>query len=205
MAPITALAFLLSGLGLWRASPGRFLGSLGLDAEERSDRLFQGLAALVLVIALLSAGSRLFGWRSNLDLLIFEESPGTAVHTSMALGTATTFLLLGMALLMARAKRPTGLFQSLALLGALLGWLGFSHYLFGGEPLLPYAQMAVHTSLLFLILTAGILAVRADIGLAALLTASTAGGTIARRLVPDAIFAPMIFGWLRLQGQYAGW
>src|ERR1043166_4056545 len=65
--------------------------------------------------------------------------------------------------------------------------------------------MAMHTAMTFLLLSVGILCARTDGGLIALLLTDSAGGASARRLLPPALFVPFILGWLRLQGQYAGW
>ncbi|HVI06232.1 MAG TPA: ATP-binding protein, partial [Sphingomicrobium sp.] len=96
-------------------------------------------------------------------------------------------------------------FQSLAIAGGLVAWLGFSHYVYGGQPLLPYTQMAIHTAVCFLLLSVGILCTRPEIGLVALLTNSGPAVTIARGLIPAVFVMPFIIGWLRLQGQRAGW
>ncbi|HLL78078.1 MAG TPA: ATP-binding protein, partial [Ktedonobacteraceae bacterium] len=101
------------------------------------------------------------------------------------------------------ARRFFGAFQAACLLAAMIAWLGFSHYIYGGEPLLPYTKMAFHTAMLFLLLSAGILCARADEGLVALLRSDGAGGVIARRLVPAAIVGPVVLGWLSLEGQRA--
>jgi PAS domain S-box-containing protein len=91
------------------------------------------------------------------------------------------------------------------MLAGVIAWVGFSRHVYGGEPLLSYAQMAVHTAAAFLLLSAGILCSQADQGLMALVQSDSAGGRIARRLLPAALLVPLVFGWLRLQGQLAGW
>src|SRR5262249_18443098 len=53
--------------------------------------------------------------------------------------------------------------------------------------------------------SAGLLCTRMDWGLMALLVDDSAGGVMARRLLPPALLVPLVFGWLRLQGEHAGW
>src|SRR5215471_3331607 len=123
----------------------------------------------------------------------------------MSPATATAFLLLSSAALLSTTRRFKYLMQGLALTGGLIAWLGFSHFLYGGKPLLPFVQMAVHTAVSFLLLCVAILRSRPDLGILKLIVSDTAGGVIARRLVPASLVLPWLLGWLRLRGQRAGW
>ena len=78
----------------------------------------------------------------------------------------------------------------------LVGWLGLSRYVFGGETLFAFADMAVHTALLILLLCAGALTLRTDAGIAALLASDGVGGGMARRLLPAAVIVPLVAGAL---------
>lgn len=206
MSPLTALTFALAGAALW-------IGAVPVDPRHRpaahhgaGRRWFLGVGgaaiALMGLYRLLDYG---FGWNLNIDQLgLIDRSPAAGSGLSlMAPATASGFLLLGSALLLVPARRFFGMFQAACLLAAMIAWLGFSHYIYGGEPLLPYTKMAFHTAMLFLLLSAGILCTRADEGLVALLRSDGAGGVIARRLVPAAIIGPVVLGWLRLEGQRA--
>src|SRR5438270_13209085 len=66
-----------------------------------------------------------------------------------------------------------------------------------------HAGMAVHTCLVFVILSLGALSLRPKVGLVATVTAADAGGQLARRLLPAAL-VPLVLGWMRWQGQRAG-
>ena len=211
MSPLTALTFALTGVALWSAINARTALPDNL-AEDRRKAVWrflaQGCAGIVTIIGLFRLCAYLLHWNFAPDQLWFHESSRTGavpIPARMAPGTALNFLLLGLALVLSNRPRYTGAFQFPALAAGLLGWAGFSHYLYGGEPLLPYAQMAVHTALAFLILSAGILCSRKDGGLMTLLTSDSPGGVMARRLVPSVIVVPVLMGWLRLQGQRAGW
>src|ERR1051326_581345 len=208
MAPLTAISLLVAGLSL------SFLAfnSTG-DRDHAPSYAFVNrslvpiLAAMIVMIALVRLSTNLFQVDLGIDLLWFHDSNGKLIGSPparMALATAFGFLLIGWALLLINSQRYFAFFQTLTLCVGLVGWQGFSHYLYGGEPLLLYADMAFHTALSFLILCVGILCLRTDRGLMALLIDDSAGGMIARRLVPAALFLPMILGWLRLEGQRAG-
>ena len=206
MSPLTASLFVLAGLALWIAArqnsnkPETHGGLKPLDPW-----LFFVLVTVVVASAALRLTFYALGWDPGIDRLGFHEAfPGPS-PARMSPATSTAFFLLGGALLLSRTARFARLFQALALLAGLVAWLGFSHYLYGGQPLLPYTQMAVHTALCFLLLSTGILCTGPEIGLVALLTDGGPAGTIARRLIPAVSVMPLVIGWLRLQGQRAGW
>lgn len=213
MSPLAALTFVLSGVGLGATVVGiqtslPLTSSLKGHGSSPRRLLFQSCAGLVILVGLFRLFSYLAGWNLDIDRLGFHESARSVNFEEparMAPTTAFNFLLLGCAMLLAQRRRFTGAFQALALLAGLIGWLGFSRYLYGGPALLPYANMAAHTAATFLILGASILCTRTDGGLMALLISDTAGGVVARRLVPFALVIPIVLGWLRLEGQRMGW
>ena len=197
MAAGTALGFAVAGASLF------LVATRGADS-----RLAAGLAGTVLLLGLFKLGEHLTGWRSGIDSLWFHDTAaasGAVAPARMSPATALELVMLGAALLLTPNSRPLLPFQGLALLAVLISWLGFSRYLYGGAPLVAYADMAVHTALLFLALSAGVLCTRTDGGLLALLVSRGLGGTACRRLLPVALIAPLAIGWLRLQGQRAGW
>ena len=211
MAPLTALAFLLSGAALWGVvaapPPAHPSASEGPPVPAKY-RLWQGLAGAVAFIAALRLCDYVMGWNLGIDRLGFRESPtsgGVGPATRMAPATALGFFFVGCALVLPTRPRFSIAFQSLTWLAGLIGWLGLSFYLYGDEPLLPFAAMAAHTAVAFLILSAGLLCTRTDAGLMALLISDSAGGAITRRLVPTVVVVPTLLGWLYLTGQRAGW
>ena len=165
-------------------------------------------AGLAASIGLLTLSQHAFGWDLGIDQLLFEQpldSMTVSAAGRMAPAAAFDFVILGCALLLTPYPRRFGLFQFLAMLGAVIGWLGFSRYVYGGEPLLPFAQLAVHAGAAFTVLSAGVLCLRTDAGLMALLVSDSAGGMIARRFVSAALFIPIVFAWLAGEGQRLGW
>src|SRR5882724_5108489 len=197
MAAGTALGFAFAGASLF------LVATRGADS-----RLAAGLAGTVLLLGLFKLGEHLTGWRSGIDTLWLHDTAaasGAVAPARMSPATSLELAVLGTALLLTPNSRPLLPFQALALLAGLIGWLGFSRYLYGGAPLFAYADMAVHTALLFLVLSAGVLCARTNGGLLALLLSHGLGGITCRRLLPAALLAPLVIGWLRLQGQRAGW
>ena len=96
------------------------------------------------------------------------------------------------------------LHQALAVFVLLLGWIGLSRFVFGGEPLVPFVNMAAHGAILFLLLGAGALTLRPDAGIARLLASEGVGGGMARRLLPAAILVPLLAGALTLHIERRG-
>ena len=86
----------------------------------------------------------------------------------------------------------------------LLGWLGLSRYVFGGEPLFAFTNMAVHTASLFLLLSAGTLTLRQDAGVARCWRAKASAAAWRARLLPAAILVPLLAGALTLHFERRG-
>jgi PAS domain S-box-containing protein len=66
-------------------------------------------------------------------------------------------------------------------------------------------SMAVHTALTFVALCLGILYSQPHRGLMATVNSNLSGGIVARRLIPVAIFFPLILGFLVIQGEKVGY
>ena len=192
MVPATALTLALAGL------------SLLLVTGKSTRAVAQSCAMFVALAGLLRLCFHMAGWHAGWDYLGFRIQAGSPPGSMSPAGAFDLFLL-GSALLLAPRKRAFGLFQTLVMISGLVAWLGFSRYFYGGQPLSPLANMAAHSSVALLVLSAGILCVRTDGGLVGLLVADSAGGTIARRLLPPAMILPFVSGWLRLQVQHWGW
>ena len=67
-----------------------------------------------------------------------------------------------------------------------------------------YTTMAVHTTFVFIFLCLGILFARPDRGLIAVIMSEQWGGQMARLVLPLALTLPLFIGWLRLNGERAG-
>lgn len=193
----TAAAFLLGGTAL-------------LLSAERADlgrrRAAQACAAVIVLLGALTLAENLLGWDLGIDQLLFRSSPGeagTAATGRMAPETASSFVLLGLALLLLDREtrgghRPA---QALALLAGLVALLALLGYLYGVGVSM---RMALHTAAASLLLSLGVLAARPESGWMALFTRDTGGALVARRLLAPVVLLPMVLGWLRLEGERAG-
>ena len=184
MVRLSALCFILSSASLWLATAGAARTSMVIGA------LLAGIGTMMLI----AHGA---GWNVYLDNLSMAPPPPPIdgmPPPRMARATALGFLLLGLSLLLAVPRRSALLHQSLALAGLMVGWIGLSRFVFGGDPLFAFADMAVHTAMLFLLTCAGVLTLRTDAGIAALLVSDGVGGGMARRLLPAAVIVPLLAG-----------
>ncbi|MDQ3744635.1 MAG: PAS domain S-box protein, partial [Acidobacteriota bacterium] len=197
----TAAAFVLAGLSLWLLRTGQ--------VSVATRRVAQACALAVASVGLLTLSEYLFGWNLGIDQLLFHElqRAGAAYAPGrMAPVVALNFLLLGTALLLLAARRGWPA-QLLTLTAALLSLLVFSGYVYSVESLYrigPFSATALHTTVTFILLCGGILFARADRGPVAIVVSDTAGGLLARRLLPAAVVIPLALGWVRLKGQEAG-
>ena len=199
----TAVCFILAGLSLWLL---RAQGASGLKL-----RLAQVCAAVVVIVATITLAEYLLGWNLYVDQLLFRAAPNGDVHFPgrMSLVTALDFLFLGNALLLISQKkeRNGSLAQLLTLLAGAITLIAFLGYFYQVEALyrvFPFGAIALHTVLGFLLLCGGILFARPTQGVMAAFFSDSAGGILARRLLPVAILAPPFFGWLRLIGERRG-
>jgi PAS domain S-box-containing protein len=196
--PMTAVCFICGGLALWCArEPARVRGA-GVA------RLV--LAGLVVSITFLKVLDLLPGIAIGVDELLFR-SQIAVVH--MAPNTAVGLLLMGLALLLLEVKpfRRLRLSTLLALLATGVALLALTGYLYGVQVLygMPrYIAMAINTAVGILLVSLGILCARPRRQPIAILVSGTAGGVVARRLVPVAITVPLLLGWVRLAAERAG-
>jgi PAS domain S-box-containing protein len=89
----------------------------------------------------------------------------------------------------------------LALLGA---WIGLTRYLFGEAPLDFFNRMSIQTSIAVLLLSTGVLALRAKQGLTALLVSRGPAGVSSRQLLPAALVAPFVIGAAAFHAERVG-
>ncbi|MBI2865501.1 MAG: HAMP domain-containing histidine kinase [Chloroflexi bacterium] len=201
----TAIAFILSGLSL-----------VLFQAEQRSRwlRFLTCAGALIAcVLGLLNLSEYLFDRDFGIDQLLFTDPDTAPVPPGrMAITTALSFVMVGIALPLLvfptkDQRRSYLVAQLLAVMVDMLVILSLMGYDFGVEALYsfgPYSAMALHTALTFALLGTGILFARPDHGLMVTFTSESAGGYMARRLLPAVIGVPFALGWLVLAGQRAG-
>ncbi len=204
MNPLTACCFIGLALALWLLLPAEKAQSTTVAARC--------IAGAVLAIAALKLGSIAIAREFELDRWLFTaqlaEGPGAA--NRMATRTALGFFAASTALLLldAKTRARRRLSELLAVGSGLIGLLSLVAYAYG---VLSYYRvpnfvpMALPTGCAFLVLATAILLARAERGVTAVVFSDTAGGFVARRLVPIAVLLPIVLGALRLVGQRAGW
>lgn len=207
--PNTAIAISLIGLALWQ-----------LQTEQpRGTRLrvAQVCAVGAAMIGLLTLSEYLFGWNLGIDHLLFADSHfpvEASILDRMAPGTAMSLFLLGGALLLLCRRADHWPTQVLALAVTWIAFLACLGHLYGAELLygmvcigedceassnLPrFTAMALPTAVMLGLLALGLLASRPNYGLMEIVSSDSAGGLVARRVLPAAIIIPTALGWLNV-------
>ena len=202
----TAFAFVLIGASLW------LLNTMPPETDSHRRRIGNACAFIVGLLGLLTLVEYLFHCNLGLDQFLFQESAG-AVKTShlgrMAPNTALNFFLIGLSLLLLDVKpgQRHRSSQILILIEGFISLLAFTGYVYGAKSfygIFSYTPMALHTSLLFIIVCLGILFARPRYGLMVIFSSDTTGGILLRRLLPATIGIIFVFGLLRMAGQKAG-
>jgi signal transduction histidine kinase len=202
--PLMALCFVLAGGALTMA--GRPHRTANTDAIQ------QTLAALVATIAGVTLYEYLRGSESGFDLLLFGDRlrrvsnypPGR-----IAINSAGSLLLFALALLsiphdQRKHDLRAQMFATPGLLIALLAILGYLFGVKGMNSLSQWSGMALWTAIGQLILGVGILVAVRERGVSVLLLDEGAAGVLTRRLLPAALFAPIVLGVIRIVGESAG-
>lgn len=203
MNPATAYSFILAGisLALWNVPQP--------NAKQRAAA--QICASVVLLVGLLKVWTLIGGPDSHADQWLFatQLAEEKGLPNRMAPNTALSFCLASTALLLLGGRAQISLWaaQIVALATTLFAMLALLGYFYSVRSLYGvgvYIPMALHTAGGFLLMGTGLLMARANQGLMAPLTSYSAGGTMARRLLPAAIAVPIVFGWLIIEGERAG-
>jgi len=201
----TALAFILAGLSLWLLCPE----SSAMVSSRR--RLAQFCAFTIVLAGFLTLTEYAFGWDLKVDQLLFWDMPkavGTSSPGRMEPNTAFDLVMVGLALLLLdvetrRGHRPAQFLSLTAGFVSLLAFIGYPYATTSFYGVSSY-PMALHTSLALLVLCGGILFARPGRGVMTIVTSEGVAGLVVRRLLPAALFLPIVVGWLRLAGERAG-
>jgi PAS domain S-box-containing protein len=198
MNPLSAVCLIIGGISI-------------LLARYRWQRAASSAGVFILIIAGIKAADIAWGGLP-VDQLLFARSlgGGSGLPNAMAPNTAFAFLLLALSLLSATSKRRIlGLISqglSTAVLAisifALIGYaFGINHLNSVG----PFIPMALHTSLGLALLSTGLMSLTPHCGLMVVLRDTGAAGSMARTVLPLAIFVPVVVGGMRLWGQNSGY
>jgi PAS domain S-box-containing protein len=200
----TALCFILGGFSLWHIN------------EEKQNGLKKMCSitfpSIMILMALLTLGESLFEINLGIDEFLFNDETGalaTSAPGRMAPLTAFCFILSGTSLILLYRNKAFRIFQLLSLTVFALALLTLIGYAYAVEDfqggMTSFTKMAIHTSLAFVFLSAGMLFSKSDNGIMRIYTNNGVAGITIRKLLPVIIFIPLISGWLRLIGQDAGY
>ena len=194
MTPLSAGLLILAGAALWLAM-----------SEQTALACICG-GSMVLLGALRLMGYFSAKWDFGIDRF-WSRMDGS--DSRMAAATAVNIIFLGAAVMCLdvetrRKFRPA---QWLALAAGFVALCAISGYLYG-EPRFYrdyYAYgMSLHSALVFLIFSCGVLCARPNEGIMEPACSDGAGGVVLRRLLPMCIFLTMGLAWVRQQGEYDG-
>ncbi|MDP8990093.1 MAG: PAS domain-containing protein [Acidobacteriota bacterium] len=196
--PNAALGFILVGFSLRLA---RYDGATAwVHGACKLFRISVGL------LGLLSLANIWFHWNWGIDKFVVRDATA-GMPGPMPPAAALCFYLLGCALVLLTAGRSL-LCQILSLTVATIttATLVASAYAWFAPQTLPgYLGMPAVTALVLLILSLGVVSSNAHYALLTAMTSNSVGGAMARRLLPASLLIPLALGFLRLQGQDAGW
>lgn len=204
MVPNTALTLVLASVVLWMTGRKKHSQRLSVVA------FFCALS--VILIGSLTLWEYLTGADLGLDGWMFRERlqvASTSFPGRPSPHTALNFFLIGSALLLTSLKtvRASRLAQVLALLVALIASVALMGYIYRVAFLYSissYTGMALHTALLFIVLSVGVLFTYPERGLMAFVLSDTVGGTMVRHLLPATMAIPILSGGLIIFGARAG-
>ncbi|MCT7995395.1 sensor domain-containing protein [Laspinema olomoucense] len=219
----TAISFILCGLSLWqlaaKTSPSwqklgkpnrlRPLNKRGIGILKPLAHwvvsILPYLSYVTILIGVMTLVQYILNVNLGIDEWLFQET-GNAVGTStpgrMAPNTAFNFVLLGLALAFSHQKRYR-MAQYLSVMAWAIGFLGLLGYLYGISAFYGLGrstEMALHTSIGFILLAVGILLANPDRGPVALLTSDRALRLLMQPQAIAALVLPPLLGGLILQG-----
>ncbi|MBI1347825.1 PAS domain S-box protein [bacterium] len=193
----TAIAFCLASMGLW------------WQAAESRVRLVRLAGLAVAALGLASLFEDICQFPLGIDEFFFRDtfSGGSGAPGRMSPGTGAMFGVLGVALCLTTkplTRTAASFFATMGILGSLLALTGYVYDIHALYRFPPFSSMALHTALSFLLLNVGLHLAMPEQPIVALFLSPSAGGTIARTMLPVTIIVPFVIGWLRLIGERAG-
>jgi PAS domain S-box-containing protein len=220
---IPALTNALSGITM-KFNTALALGAAGVSlflwAPEPTPSIRRQAGRAAAMVPLLIGGLTLVQYLAGIDLgidqLLFHEPPGVAGTLApgrMTPNTSAALILLGAALMLfdwtSRAGGwPAGWLAVLSGAIGLTSLIDFALLTLEGSDAINvgvYRQMARYTAWLLVGFAFGVSFARPNLGLVRTTMARTAGGAVARQLLPAAFVIPLLLGWLRYRGELQGW
>src|SRR5215510_6161812 len=194
--PVTALGVMLAAGALWAQHRTRRRSS----GSTLTRRTVRAVALVIVAVGAITLAGYVLGQNLGLDALLFRTRLG---DNRIAPNTGLNFVFIGVALWFLdrspQSRRAPAQLAALFPIGiAGISLLGYVYgvpamYGVGG-----YIPMALPTAASIFVLGLGLLCARPDRGFVSVITRDDAGGVLARRILPVAVFIPVALGSLRL-------
>ena len=200
MNPSTAIAVALGGVALFaRCRPA---------GTHRARLVAELAAAAMAIVGTLKLLMLLHGPDVGVDRIFFTSHH--VASNPMAPNTAVCLLLCGTALFTIdlRFRNGVRVAQVLALACTALTLFAVVGYAFSVSSLYfvsTFFPMALHSAAILLLMSAGILFARPNVGVMLVLSAHDTAGALSRRLLPASLVIPAIIGWLGETAARQGW
>ncbi len=184
------------------------LSSIGVLTYSKSHKSTQVLNALlvfgILLIAAISLATYFFGVGINIDNLFIYDIYSTEYPGRMSPATAFCFMLLGISLwgthASSRTMRVLTQYSLLVIiLVSLVSIVAYALQIPGESRGFFIHSMAIHTSILFILLTLALSLKNPTLGFANLLFGKNAGSTLMRSLLPFLIGLPLLLSYILLK------
>ncbi len=197
MMPNTAVCSIAAGLALVLLALGR----------TNAAAIFGAIAGIVGLATLVQ---HLSGLNFGIDMVLREwGQKATLAPGRMGPPAATCYSLLGLALLvMTRGVLARSVAVACGLIVIGISALSIVGYAFGADSLYSVPQLtaiAIQTAIALLALGLGVVASVRESEPLQTLSENSAAGMLVRRVLPYLIVTPLALGWLRVQGENAGW
>jgi signal transduction histidine kinase/ActR/RegA family two-component response regulator len=214
---IAPLKRVFPGLATMKANTAFGLLSAGIalrilhTAESGSRRQLAArvLSVFVAILGAFTLAQDLFTVDFGIDQILLSDDPAPAATSKpgrMSPATALNFFLIGLALLVLKARQPhiaasVQFLRPLPLFISGIAIIGYVYDVASLYQVAAFTSMAVHTAVSFFVLSLCIVAADTRHGFALIATSDTVGGLLARRLIPTLPFILFVLGWLVLAGE----
>lgn len=195
IAPLTAIGFITAGLALLA------LAALPRTNSRVAGAALAGLCALASVLAFFTQGSPVPMELRTEAVTGWMERPRVLLHLAPTIATAGALLLLAISLLaLALPRRGAGRIAQTAALAPLLVALFTAMPIASAEAPVPSdfptGAIPAHVAWVILLLSVGVILVRADKGAPWGLPLRAGSARMIRGLLPLVVLIPTAFGWL---------
>jgi signal transduction histidine kinase len=201
LKPNLAVSFLCASAGLW-------LVRLNRHGTNRR-RVGVAAAAFAGLIGAATLVEHSTGVDLGIDQLVFDDPSAMSTPGRPGISASTSLVLCSLAIMLldvrVRRIRPA---QIAAVMMVIIAVGPLTGHLYSAPALTQRGSvygMTFYSAAGVVLLAAAIIMARPRAGFMALPTAAGAGGTLARRLLAPVVTVPLVFGWLRLEGQRQGW